>query len=188
MKGKKWTYRELFLLRNNYSNKTNKELTKLLPGRSRSAIQQKAIKLGLVKERQVLERSYFKKDHRPWNTGKRINNNPNGIGWFKKGHVPHTHKPIGAESIRTNKGKQYVYVKVGDKQWKPKHKLLWEQKYGPIPKGKFLVAKDRNSLNWKPDNWEPISRQENARRNANVEKALRTKEVKALKKAYGISI
>ena len=84
---------------------------------------------------------------------------------FKKGDMPHNHKPVGTESIRwqgkTHKNK-IIYVKVKEpNKWKEKHVLVWEEHYGPIPEGHVLVFLDGNTLNTDINNLTCIDRQTN---------------------------
>lgn len=77
---------------------------------------------------------------------------------FQKGHTPKNWVPVGAERKRSD---GYIYVKVSDKRgvkyshlinWKPKHILLWEKEYGPIPEDKSLLFLDGNKENVTLDN------------------------------------
>ena len=77
---------------------------------------------------------------------------------FQKGHTPKNWAPVGTER---KKADGYIYVKVSDKRgvkyphlinWKPKHILLWEKEYGPIPKDKSLLFLDGNKENITLDN------------------------------------
>lgn len=77
---------------------------------------------------------------------------------FQKGHTPKNWVPVGAERKRSD---GYIYVKVSDKKgvkyphlinWKPKHILLWEKEYGPIPEDKLLLFLDGNKENVTLDN------------------------------------
>ena len=67
---------------------------------------------------------------------------------FKKGNVPANRVPIGTERISKD---GYVEIKVQDghknRNWKYKHRLVWEQHYGEIPKGSKIVFLDGNKLN-----------------------------------------
>lgn len=73
---------------------------------------------------------------------------------FKKGDVPANHKPIGSERIDRD---GYTLVKVSDhkdwhKRWRHKHKVVWEEANGPIPKGYVVLFGDGNRLNYSLDN------------------------------------
>ncbi len=72
---------------------------------------------------------------------------------FKKGNIPANHRPIGSERV----GKDgYILIKIQDKNlqknWMPKHRYLYEQKYGKIPEGYKLIFADGNKLNFDLDN------------------------------------
>lgn len=91
----------------------------------------------------------FKKGHESWNKGKRFPGNINS-GCFKKGHSPLNHRPVGSERIDVD---GYTLVKVAEpNKWKLKHKVIWEQEYGPIPKGYSVMFMDQNKQNFSLDN------------------------------------
>ena len=80
---------------------------------------------------------------------------------FKKVHVPANHKPVGSERIDAKDG--YVFVKVKEPgTWKLKHRLIWEEHNGPIPKGCVIIFRDGNRLNTDISNLMMISRADNA--------------------------
>ena len=56
-------------------------------------------------------------------------------------------------------------MKVAHKKWIRKHKLVWEEANGPIPKGFYLRIKDKNKENYNLDNMELVTMAENMRRN-----------------------
>jgi hypothetical protein len=105
----------------------------------------------------------FEKGIVPANKGKRMPYNPNSARTqFKKGQLPKNTKYLGHE--RTSKD---GYVEISVKQRNPhtgyerryvlKHRWLWEQEHGPVPKGFALKCKG-NRLNTDPANWELIPR------------------------------
>ena len=56
--------------------------------------------------------------------------------WFKKGEVPHNHKPIGSERVTVD---GYIEVKIAEPNiWRQKQRVVWEQHYGNIPEGKMI--------------------------------------------------
>lgn len=150
---------------------------------SLSSIYYHANKLGLKKSKEFIvetsrmhssrpdhggRRTRFKKGQTPPNKGKKLSEfmSEESIGkikktQFKKGNIPHNHKPIGYE--RTTKD-GYVEVKVRDgekqKNFELKHRLVWEKHNGKIPKGNNIQFKDGNRLNCKIDNLYMISRAE----------------------------
>lgn len=100
----------------------------------------------------------FKKGNVPFNKGQK------GVcakgcekTWFKDGHLPHNTKPIGYERITKN---GYIEVKVmerpnretGEKNFKPKHHIVWEEVNGLIPKGHKLTFLDGNPQNCNLEN------------------------------------
>lgn len=78
-----------------------------------------------------------------------------GFYGCKKGTLPVNTVPIGTETL-TKDG--YVIVKVDNKpkgnrkNWKCKHRLLWEQHYGKIPDGYVVVFADQDKTNFELDN------------------------------------
>lgn len=64
--------------------------------------------------------------------------------------------PIGTET--THGG--YIWVKISDvpgensfyRNWKPKHQIVWKERYGTLPEGKTIVFLDRNHGNCDIDN------------------------------------
>lgn len=75
---------------------------------------------------------------------------------FKKGQKPQNYQKVGTE--RLNKD-GYIAVKVADPDvWKLKHRLVWEQHNGPIPKGHNIQFKDKNTKNCDITNLYIISR------------------------------
>lgn len=108
----------------------------------------------------------FEKGHIPYNKG--IHTETVGRmaeTQFKKGQLPHNTKPIGYERIA--KG-GYIEVKIaerpnrktGEKNFKAKHHIVWENVNGPIPKGYVLNFLDGNPLNCSIENLVLISRVE----------------------------
>ena len=115
----------------------------------------------------------FKPGHRPHNKGVK--------GWqaggrsaetrFKPGNrtgkAARLYQPIGTERI-TKEG--YLQRKVNDdmplqRRWKMVHHIIWEESYGPIPKGHVVVFKNGDRQDVRIENLELISRVENMKRN-----------------------
>lgn len=75
---------------------------------------------------------------------------------FKKGHIPHNHRPVGSERINKD---GYVEIKIEEpKRWKMKHVFIWEKVYGKVPKGKCLIFADGDKTNIKLENLILITR------------------------------
>jgi len=137
-------------------------------------------KLGIIVPAEIIEKfkqdSRFKKGGRPVNKGKKWNEFMSEAGQqnsrktcFKKGIITHNKKPVG--SIRITKD-GYMEVKTREpNKWEAYHRMMWEETFGEIPKGHIVrfVTKDKSNVN--PFNLELVSRAQNARLNANREKA-----------------
>lgn len=99
----------------------------------------------------------FGKGHVPQNKGKK------GMGgWeptqFKKGDRPTNYKPVGTERIDSY---GYVGVKVADSNvWRFKHRLIWEECHGPVPKGHVIIFADSDKLNVTIENLLLVSRKQ----------------------------
>ena len=102
----------------------------------------------------------FKKGHISHNKGKK-GCCPAGSekGWFKKGHVSANKLPVGSERIDSKDG--YLLVKVAEpNKWKLKHRVLWEQHNGPIPKGHIVIFLDSDISKLDINNLACISKSE----------------------------
>lgn len=78
---------------------------------------------------------------------------------FKKGNVPQNHRPVGSERISKD---GYVEIKVAEpNKWMLKHRLVWQQANGEIPKGHIVIFRDNNKRNISLENLMLISRNEN---------------------------
>lgn len=126
----------------------------------------------------------FKKGHIPANKG----THPLSVGrmsetQYKKGNLPHNTKPVGYERI-TKDG--YIEVKVKMRPSNPKcndnfvlkHRLVWEEAYGPIPEGHNVIFLDGNKMNVELENLALVDKEEHlqmTRQNLRTENAELTK-------------
>lgn len=92
----------------------------------------------------------FEKGHTPPNKGMK-GFHPQGSekGWFKKGHTPANTRMIGEERINKD---GYTEVKVGHNTWALKHRVIWENANGEIPKDCVVIFKDNDKTNITIDN------------------------------------
>jgi hypothetical protein len=121
-------------------------------------------------------RFQFSKGHSTWNKGKKGLSFGGQATQFKKGNLPHNHKPVG--HVRKNID-GYFEIKVAEPNvFSFLHRVIWEQSNGPIPRNMVLVFKDRDRTNCILENLELISRADLARRNSMHDKF--TPEVRAL--------
>jgi len=81
---------------------------------------------------------------------------------FKKGQATHNEKYDGHERISKD---GYTEIRVKKGKYVLKHRLVWEQSKGTIPKGLILVFKDKNPKNITIENLELMTRVENMQRN-----------------------
>lgn len=110
----------------------------------------------------------FKKGHSGYGKGKTVYDRctPEGIEKMRRtmfsSETHYTSKPIGTEVVAPD---GFVLVKVQDhgrkyERWRPKHRIVWEQCNGPIPKGYIVQFKDGNRRNCDIGNLHLISRSE----------------------------
>ena len=61
---------------------------------------------------------------------------------FKKGNRPHNYRPVGSERITVD---GFVEIKVADpNKWDLKSRVIYQEKYGKIPKGYKIIYLDGN--------------------------------------------
>lgn len=100
----------------------------------------------------------FKKGNIPHNKGLSMCYPGCERTWFKKGNLPLNHKKVGSERVDRD---GYTLIKVAEpNQWKLKHRVIWEQVNGPIPKGYSLIFADKDKTNMSLDNLILVSRKE----------------------------
>lgn len=98
-------------------------------------------------------KGHFSKGHVPANKGKKMS--PEIYEkvkhtMFQKGHAPQKHRPVGSERVSRD---GYIEIKVAEPdKWKLKHRVLWEESRGKIPKGSILIFVDGNKQNVVLDN------------------------------------
>ncbi len=93
-------------------------------------------------------------------------------GQFEKGHISQNVRKVGDESNLNG----YISIKIADNpidgthtyakrkaNWMPKHRYIYEQHHGPIPKGWIVIFLDNNSRNFDPENLYAIPRSVHAR-------------------------
>lgn len=87
---------------------------------------------------------------------------------FKKGHTPHNHKPVGFERV-TKDG--YIEIKTAKPNvFELKHRVVWVNANGVIPKGHAIVFKNQNKTDCRLENLMLISRAELVRLNQSYRK------------------
>ena len=97
--------------------------------------------------------SRFQKGQTPVNKGKRVS--PETYAkcqptMFKKGHAPVNHREVGSERINVD---GYIEIKVAEpNRWRLKHRIIWEQVNGEIPKGYNVQFKNHNPQDCRIEN------------------------------------
>lgn len=111
----------------------------------------------------------FEKGQTPANKGKKCEpgkggNHPNARRTqFRKGNEPHNTRYLGHERVSQD---GYVEISVDEsnphtgysRRYVLKHRWLWEQANGPVPKGHALKCLDGNRQNTDPANWQAVPR------------------------------
>lgn len=110
----------------------------------------------------------FQKGHIPYQKGRKRTEwaSPEAIAimeqhQFKKGD-PRSVAAVGTERMRADG----LYIKVAQPNvWRQKHRVVWEQAHGAIPKGHAVIFLDGNTLNCAADNLALVDLATNARLN-----------------------
>jgi hypothetical protein len=106
----------------------------------------------------------FEKGNEPFNKGKpQPTRGRAAETQFKKGALPHNTKWLGHERVSKD---GYVEISIAEtnphtgfgRRYVLKHRYMWEQKNGKLPRGTALKCLDGNKLNTDPENWEPVER------------------------------
>ena len=80
---------------------------------------------------------------------------------FKKGNSPVNHREVGSERINVD---GYIEIKVAEpNRWKLKHRIIWEQVNGEIPKGYNVQFKNHNPQDCRIENLYLICRADQMR-------------------------
>jgi hypothetical protein len=177
---RKWTKEELEYVKLNYSDRYTKDIADAI-NRSPRAVYQAAInlkvrkspefiKISLEREAEKLKvlgaASRFKAGHNTYNKGQKMSKEMYEmvkVSMFKKGNEPHNMKYDGHERLDPKDG--YIYIRISKGKYVLKHRLVWEQNNGPIPKGNIIIFKDKNKYNLNIDNLQMITKRENMHRN-----------------------
>ncbi|MEI8142856.1 MAG: HNH endonuclease signature motif containing protein [Chitinophagia bacterium] len=152
-------------------------------GRSHTFVITRLEKLGLEIPNEIIEQrkldSYIKKGSVSFNKGLKQSDYMSTemieltkATRFKKGQLPHN--AVGFKDgdivIRhshiNRNSPPYKWIRLSKRNWKMLHVYMWEQAYGPVPKGHIIVFKDKNTMNVVLENFECITREENMRRNS----------------------
>ena len=159
----KWTKFELDYLRLISWNRSQKDIARMFNDHFKLDISCTAI-VGAMKRNNIQtgRTGYFSKGNIPHNKGKKMSPEvyeKAKATMFKKGNIPPNYRPVGSERINID---GYVEIKVGDpSEWELKHRYIYEQKYGKIPKEDIVIFLDNDKTNVDIDNLKHITRREN---------------------------
>lgn len=175
---REWSQAEDDFLLQNFCALDCAELGKEL-GRTKSSVSNRLRILGLKRPPEIAaamhRKTCFEKGMTPWNKGKKgLRLSPQTE--FKTGQKPHNTLYDGAIRTRRHKrtSKRYMWIRLAEAHWIMLHVFIWEKSHGPVPKGRIIVFRNKNTMDVRLENLECITRRELARRNKNVAKATRS--------------
>ena len=188
-----WTLEEDSILREKYADCLTIDLLEDLPKRTVKGICSHAHVLGLKKSdlfyasgmggrisnhNDIGEKTRFARNMPGWNKGKKQSDymSPEKIEKtkatrFQKGQDPHNTVPIGTERISKD---GYIEIKIrhlkngeaNNKNFVSKHRMIYEQNFGPIPDNCNVEFIDGNKRNFEPSNYILRTKTENFLKNS----------------------
>lgn len=175
---RRWTQWEIDYMKKHYTTRTSADIATWVHHPVASVIH-KAFELGLRKDEAFMSErrsvGQFRKGCRSHNKGvprkewmSEKSEQKCAMTQFKAGCAnPYSpsFRPVGYECQRNVKGNIYIWIKPEGRRMMPKHRWLWEQAYGEIPKGHCVQFKDGNTLNCVLENLYIISRKKQVRKN-----------------------
>lgn len=199
---REWTPEEEQIVKDLYPDTPNSEIMEKLPRHTIHSLYRKAHAMGLKKtdefryqlnarlgkmqaeNNEAFKANQFEKGNEPANKGLRQEEYMSEEAIeatkktrFKNGHKPHNTKWDGAITIRHDHpergGAPYAWIRLSEGEWEQYSRHQYKKHHGPIPDGMMVTFRDGNTLNCFPDNLTLISREDNARRNYNKEKAIK---------------
>lgn len=160
----KWTEEEVEFVREIYPYHSNDEVAKRL--KEKYGIEISKRNLLNVKNRynipnKVIPNSgCYIKGKEPWNKGKTMSEETKAKvkkTWFKKGHIPKNHKPVGSTRIDKD---GYKLIKIAEpNKWALYHRHLYELEHGEkLKKNEAVIFADGDKTNFDIDNLVKVSR------------------------------
>lgn len=157
-KARLYTADKIAWLREHYLLMPVPELTKAFNAHFETDCTEDGIKRALFLHKcQSGRTGRFSKGQQSWNKGVKGYMGANATS-FKKGNLPHNHKPLWSERIDSKDG--YIYISVPETnphtgfptRYKQKHVWVWEQVNGPVPKDHAIIFVDSDIYNLAIDN------------------------------------
>ena len=160
-----WTDEQLEFLRKQYPKFLKKELLTKVNAHFKLDIKINQLEACLKNHKIHSGRTgQFRKGQKSWNKGMKGLNLAGENGkktQFKKGQIPLNYRPVGSERINVD---GYIEIKVADpKTWRLKHRHVWGQANGSIPKSHVIIFLDQNKQNCALENLMMIPRSKHAR-------------------------
>jgi hypothetical protein len=154
-KNYKWTDKEISYLREIANGKYISEIVELMSKKFNYTFRETQIKSTMIKYKiKNNMKNKVPKGLTPWNKGIQIGNS----------HI-HNLKSIGDEYISSE---GFIMMKLDNPtRWVHKHRYLYEQTFGEIPKDKVLIFLDGNKQNLNLDNLKCITRKQLIKMNQN---------------------
>lgn len=159
----KWTKEEKEYLAAITPGRTRKEILELMNEKFDYQFTLSQV-IGMIKNNKLNNglTGRFQRGHNPWNKGTKGLTKAS-ITSFKKGNIPHNYKSIGSERVNIY---GYTEVKTAEPNiWEFKHRLIWEEHYGKIPRGSVILFLDGNKSNLNIDNLILITKEQLLRMN-----------------------
>lgn len=193
-----WTKEEDNILREMYPNLITSNLLEFLPGRTISSITGHAHVLQVFKSKSFYDAglggrisltnkiglgTQFVNNYPGWNKGKKQSEymTPDQIEKTKKtrfqpGQDPHNTVAMGSERVSKD---GYVEIKIkhtkgqgSSNNFESKHRLIYQENFGPIPPGMIVEFLDGNKTNFSADNLVLATRRENLLRNTMCDQSI----------------
>lgn len=174
MKKTKWTDEVIQFMIENYQGKDNIELAELLNKRfnlNTNGDRVSNVKSNLQRREGInlrtgINRGCFPKGNVPVNKGTKGMFNVGGNKTsFKKGNIPPNKRPLGAERVNVD---GYIEIKIKEPNtWDLKHRVVYREHYGEIPKGYNVIFLDGNKQNVDINNLKLVNKAENLIMNRN---------------------
>ena len=151
----KWTETELEYLREIAKGKYISEIVELMSKKFNYTFRKTQIKSAMTKHKiKNGMKNKVPKGLKPWNKGLQIGNS----------HI-HNLKSIGDEYINSD---GFVMIKLDNPaRWVHKHRYIYEQAFGEIPKDKVIIFLDGDKTNLSLDNLHCITRKQLMKMNQN---------------------
>lgn len=155
-----YTEEQQEFIKANVKGRGNTELTKLFNEHFKLSLKVSQIKgYKLNKKLSSGLTGHFPKGNVPANKGKK------GViyegckkTWFKKGSKPKNYRPVGSERVNVD---GYTEIKVVESnKWKLKHRTIWEEHNGSIPKDHVIIFADGDKSNFNLDNLILVSKKQ----------------------------